>query len=329
MSGNVLGKGLSALIGDIDNSAPKAVGNKKNKVVANQDVKDDDNRLKAVYLDVTNLTPGEFQPRSHFNDEALAELADSIKQNGVLQPIIVRPQADGKYQIIAGERRWRACKLLKKDEIPAIVKDFDDKTALEVALIENIQRQSLSPIEEAEGYQRLLSEFSYTQAQLSKGLGKSRSHIANMLRLTQLPKDVKNLVEEGKLTMGHARALVNQEDASNIALEIVEKGLSVREAEKFAAKYGTYSTKEKPAKDSEPAAENTTKIVKTQKSPQKSANNNKADAEKDEDLIALEIALSNNLGLKVNVEDSDEGGRVSVFFNNLSELDIILQRLGA
>lgn len=295
MAKNALGRGLSSLI-------PEATTG-----IIENDL-EISNGFKGSVIKLSDLSLGRFQPREYFDETKINELATSIEKNGILQPILVRPLAEaGKYQIIAGERRWRASKQLNLETIPAVVRDLSDKDALEIALVENIQRQSLTPIEEAEGYKRLTEEFSYTQEQLAKGLGKSRSHISNMQRLLGLPSEIKDLINSGSLSMGHARTLVKAENPIELAHKIIKEGLSVRESEKFAAGYSNNTPKK------------STKKVKftASNSPQN----------KDEDLVALENSISDSLGLRVSVEDSDEGGKVSVFFNSLSELDIILQKL--
>lgn len=294
MSKKALGRGLSALIDETSVA---------NDVATNNDF---------VMLPVHALTAGKFQPRMFFNEDSLTQLATSIKEEGVLQPIIVRPIRGGdSYQIIAGERRWRASQLAGKTEIPAIIKTLDDKQALAYALIENIQRDNLSPIEEAEGYYRLQIEFNYSQSQLSQGLGKSRSHIANMLRLLTLPEDVKDFVNDGSLSMGHARALVNHKHASELANIFVKEGLSVREAEKYALKHGQTSHKKR---------NNAGKSNNVRQKNLAFSHN--------ENISELEKMLSDTLGLTVNIIEAGEGGSVVIKYNSLSELDLILQKLG-
>jgi ParB family chromosome partitioning protein len=316
---NALGRGLSSLISEGDDSdadkqptkASENTPDQKSIVTASSE---NEGGLRVVMIPLSDLIPGRFQPRGYFDEDKLNELAASIKESGVLQPILVRSSDEkGKYQIIAGERRWRASRQAGLEKIPAVVKELDDKAALEAALVENIQRQSLTPIEEADGYKKLIEEFSYTQENLASNLGKSRSHITNMMRLLQLPDEVKDLINSGSLMMGHARALVGVENPVGIAHEIVKKGLSVREAEKFAAGSGKLGGGSKGA--ARP------RVLKSM--PQTGS-----DLQKDEDLLGLERTLSENLGLKVTVEDSEEGGKVTLYFNNLSELDKILQKIG-
>lgn len=297
MSKQALGKGLSALIdsGEEDAKIEKETNNiSKQKEIA-----------------ISKLKPGVFQPRGYFEESSLQELSDSIKINGVLQPIIVRLTNDDNYEIIAGERRFRAATMAGLEQVPVIIRDIDDKQALEIAIIENIQRENLTPIEEADAYKRLQAEFDYTQEQMASVLGKSRSHLANMLRLLTLPKSVKDMLDSGELSMGHARVLVGMGDeAEFLAKMIISDNLNVRDAEKFANGSGRAGGGAKGAKI---------------KSSNKNATKH---AQKDEDLLALENSLSESLGLKVSVEDSKDGGKVVLYFNNLTELDKILQKIG-
>lgn len=213
-----LGRGLSALLGE------------------SLSVEKEFDVNQTIPLPVTSLRPGKYQPRQHFNDEKLEALIHSIREKGIIQPLIVRPldESSENYEIIAGERRWRAARTLNLETVPVIVKVCTDQEALETALIENIQRDDLNPIEEAEAYQRLLEEFSYTQEQLARSIGKSRSHVANTLRLNNLPSNIKQLVQEGRISAGHARSLLTVENAEDIAKDIVEKRLNVREVERLA-----------------------------------------------------------------------------------------------
>ena len=217
-----LGRGLSALLGGDDGEPPLDAA-----MLAN-----------ARTVPIEFLHPSKLQPRADFNDERLQQLAQSIREQGVLQPILVRAHRthQGEYEIVAGERRWRAAQLAQLHEVPVVQKDLSDRDTLEIALIENIQRQDLNPIEEARGYRRLMQEFAYTQEVLSDRIGKSRPHIANLLRLLELPDIVRTMIAEGKLSQGHARALINLPNAAALAEIIVEKGLSVREAERLATR---------------------------------------------------------------------------------------------
>ncbi|MFO0109135.1 MAG: ParB/RepB/Spo0J family partition protein [Alphaproteobacteria bacterium] len=290
-----LGKGLSALMseaGIMPMKAPLEIGEIKG--------------LKSVSLDL--LVAGKFQPRRSFDDTSLSELADSIEKNGIMQPILVRPIAGDKYEIIAGERRFRAAKLAKLKEVPVLVRaDVKDDQALELALVENIQRQDLNPLEEAAGYQRLIDEFAYTQEKLAAIIGKSRSHIANMLRLLGLPAAVRVQIESGALSMGHARAILGAKEPEILAAQVVEKGLSVRETEALVRG------------DVPPAAPKAVKHEAAEHPrPQKS-----------EDLLQLEQMLSDNLGLKVSIHlRGAKAGEVAIQYNSLAELDEILRRLG-
>jgi ParB family chromosome partitioning protein len=286
-----LGRGLSALMGDNSNEAVAT-----------------DPANAHQHLELALLTPGVYQPRKLFYEENLQELSDSIRKNGVMQPIIVRPLPHGKYQIIAGERRWRASKMAELSTIPAIIKELTDKEALEWAIIENIQRQDLNPLEEAEGYQRLMNEFSYTQEAMGKSLGKSRSHIANMMRLLSLPEEIKDYIYDGSLSIGHARSLINAENNIELAKQIIKEGLSVRQAEQLM--------RGSPA-DTPLAAKK-----------KKSSSASHSSHEKNEDVAGLEQSLSDNLGMRVKIEDSDGGGKVTIFFHSIEQLDTILQRLG-
>ena len=279
-----LGKGLSALMGEDFSTTPAPTEN---------------NGITLV--DIDSLVPSPYQPRRVFAESALSDLVLSIKEKGVLQPLLVRRQGD-TYEIIAGERRLRASKQAGLSQVPVIVKDFDDKAALEVALIENLQREDLNPLEEAEAYKRLLDEFQYTQDELSKVVGKSRSHVANMMRLLDLPADIKKLVENKELTIGHARALLNAQNPSLLASEIIERGLSVRQAEKMATTRGHVPTKPRVAK----------KVY-----------------QKDADILALEKEMSNLLKTQVSINWTGVDGTVVISYNNLDTLDLILQKLTA
>lgn len=214
-----LGRGLSALLGEsleVESDAPGAI----------------------FTIPTVDIKPGKFQPRIRFDDDKLTSLIDSIREKGIIQPLVVRPldkKADGissvNYEIIAGERRWRAARTLNLETVPVVIRDYNDQEALEIALIENIQRDDLTPIEEAEGYHRLMEEFNYTQEVLARSIGKSRSHVANMLRLNQLPNHIKDMIHDGKISAGHARTLVNADNMEELAHNIIEHNLNVRQAE--------------------------------------------------------------------------------------------------
>ena len=254
---------------------------------------------------IGKLIPNPLQPRRHFDDEALKDLANSIREKGILQPLIVRPTRHDpdSFEIVAGERRWRAAQKAQVHEAPVIVRDFTDEEALAVALIENIQRDELSPIEEAEAYQRLAQEFSRTQEQVAEVVGKSRSHIANMMRLLDLPEDVRAMLADGRLTAGHARAILRAPDPAALARQIIEEGLTVRDAERLGQ--AGRGKRRKP----------------------KAAGAKKAHPAKDADTMALERELGNILGLKVDVEFDGHGGRLTLEYSSLEQLDDLIDRL--
>ncbi|QEX19898.1 chromosome partitioning protein ParB [Hypericibacter terrae] len=283
-----LGRGLSALLG-----------------AESADYASLDRVRLSKMVPIEQLQPGPFQPRRLFGDEELAALAESIKANGILQPILVRrrPQQPNAYEIVAGERRWRAAQRAQLHEVPVIIRDLADREALELALVENLQRENLSALEEAEGYRRLLEEFKNTQEDLAQHVGKSRSHIANMLRLLGLPSQVKALLDEGQLTAGHARVLVTAADPVGLAKQIVAQGLNVRQAERMAS-----------------AAKPT--------ASRKSARSKPGAAVRDADTLALERDLSNLLGLKVSINFDGQGsGALTIHYKSLDQLDDLLQRL--
>jgi ParB family chromosome partitioning protein len=249
---------------------------------------------------VSDLQPSPLQPRRNFDDGELKALAASMKESGVLQPLLVRPRPGepSGYEIVAGERRWRAAQQAGLHEVPVLVRALGDREALELALVENVQRQDLSALEEAEGYRRLTEEFGHTQEDLARRVGKSRSHVANLMRLLGLPEAVKALLTAGKLTAGHARALLNAPEPLALAEEIVAKGLSVRQAEQLAA--GAKPHAAKPPQAPPP---------------------------KDADTAALERDLSGRLGLKVAITPKGQGGTVAIQYRTLEQLDSLLQRL--
>jgi ParB family chromosome partitioning protein len=296
-----LGKGLSALMSD---NAPAMESAATDAPVQT--------------LRIEALQAGKYQPRHDFNEENLHELADSIEKNGILQPLVVRSLGNGKYEIIAGERRFRAAKLAKLKEVPVVLKEYSDQQALEAAIIENVQRQDLNPMEEAEGYQRLLDEFKYTQEKLARAIGKSRSHIANLLRLLGLPEAVKKLVRDGALSMGHARALIGVTSPESLAKRVVEEGLNVRQTEGLAKGIepnAVAASVEKPA-------------AKTGGGSARSSNH-RADARSNDDVMQLEEMLSSNLGLKVSIKTHGaQKGEVQISYESLAQLDEILRRLG-
>ncbi len=285
-----LGKGLSAIFADAEPHAP----NPSDKVRT---------------LPIEQIAPNPSQPRRYFDKEQLKELSDSIREKGLLQPILVRPHAgqSNMYEIVAGERRWRASQLAGLHEVPVIVRDIKDKEALEFALIENIQRSDLTPIEEAETFQRLIDEFRHTPEALGEALGKSRAHIANTLRLNALPSNVKELVKTGALTAGHARALLTAKDPAALAKEVIEGGLSVRQAEALAR---DANSADKPAKQGFSRAARKGKGTR-----------------KDADVQKLERDVSTWLGLKVSIHTRGKGGQLAIDYQSLEQLEDVLARL--
>ncbi|MEL0019495.1 MAG: ParB/RepB/Spo0J family partition protein [Rickettsiales bacterium] len=288
-----LGRGLEALFGD-DRAA----------VVAQAPAPAAVSGLRRVAI--AKLIPNPLQPRRHFDDAALRDLAASIREKGILQPLIVRPTRHDpdSFEIVAGERRWRAAQRAQVHEAPVIVRDFTEEEALAVALIENIQRNELSPLEEAQAYARLAGDFSKTQEQVAEVVGKSRSHVANMMRLLDLPADVQDLLADGSLTAGHARAILTAADPLALAKRIVSEGLSVRAAEKLGREG-------KP-----PSAKSGRGKAAAVKRPSKDA-----------DTLALERELGNMLGLKVDVEFDGKGGRLTFEYASLEQLDDLIDRL--
>lgn len=302
-----LGRGLSALIGDVDiglsadAKAPTKDKSKKTSTPSSEESPSQGLRN----LGVEKLVPGKFQPRREFDKGALKELANSIREKGILQPILARPNPDGgaksPYEIVAGERRWRAAQIAQLHDVPVILRDMTDNEALQIGIIENVQRSDLNPIEEAEGFQRLIDEFSYTQEVLAKTLGKSRSHIANTLRLVGATNKVREYLVAGQLSAGHARALLGHPNADRLASDIVKQGLSVRDVEKLVA----------------------------DKKPSKGGSKSKKPAEKDTDTRALEKSIADNLGLSVAIQHEKDGGHVRVSYKTLEQLDEVVRRLMA
>ncbi len=284
-----LGRGLSALMADVTQDSAAEQG-------------EVETRRPDMMVPIEKIVPNPDQPRRHFDQAHLDELADSIREKGVIQPLIVResPKTPGTYEIVAGERRWRASQLARQHELPVVVREYTDTEVLEVAIIENIQRADLNAIEEAAGYKQLMERFGHTQEKLSEALGKSRSHIANLMRLLQLPPDVQTLVVDGQLSAGHARTLVTAENPSELAAKIISGGLSVRDAEK---------------------------LVKAEKTPNqpKSPKPRSVGPEKDADTRALEGDLSAALRMKVaiNHKDGSESGSVTISYDTLDDLDTL------
>lgn len=311
-----LGKGLSALMGDTAPVSPTraSITRAENEGM----VADPQDALPVTNneLPIGDLRPGKYQPRRAFKPDQLQELADSILRNGIMQPIVVRSVAEGQYEIVAGERRWRAAKLADLQTVPVIIRDdLTDRVALELAIVENVQRSDLTPIEESAGYQRLMDEFAYTQEELAEVVGKSRSHVANLLRLQNLPEEIKEMLDKGDLTMGHARALVGVADAVKLAHDIVTRGLNVRQTEAL-----TRRDPEKPIGRPKGKGGSAPLNYAPQSGYQHGA--------KDPDIIALEDTLSENLGLKVSIDDRGQSGLISIQYTTLTQLDEVLRRLG-
>ncbi len=285
-----LGRGLSALMADLDLDGPA-----ESKPVRDR-----------TMVPIEQITANPDQPRRHFDAAALQELADSLRQRGVLQPLIVRkhPQDDSLYQIVAGERRWRAAQMAQLHELPVIIRELSDTEVLEVAIIENIQRADLNAIEEAASFRQLMDRFGHTQEKLAEARNKSRSHIANLLRLLTLPDAIQDYVKDGKLTAGHARALITAENPVALARRVIDNGLSVRETEDLVRKQA------KPAADGGEA-----------KTARKS--------DKDADTRALEADLAAQLKMAVAIDHaSNGGGTVTITYRNLEDLDRLCQLLG-
>ena len=282
-----LGRGLSALIGDPIAPEGDASAERAASLAPDRDVP------------IESVHPNPDQPRRDFDRGELEDLANSIRSRGILQPLLVRAAGDaGQYQIVAGERRWRAAQLAQLHQVPVIVRDYNDEEVLEIAIIENVQRSDLNPVEEAAGYRQLIERFGHTQDQLAKALSKSRSHIANQMRLLALPEPVLDMLRRGELSAGHARAIITAPDPVRLAREIVKSGLSVRQAEKLA----------RPAAAPKPGA--------AAKRPEKSA-----------DTVALEGDLSASLGMKVSIDHDGPGGRVTIRYSSLDDLDRLCQSL--
>lgn len=285
-----LGMGLQALLGEA--ARPPSAGA-------------DGSRGGVREIDVARIKPNPSQPRVQFDEDALEELADSIRERGVLQPILLRPNGED-YLIVAGERRWRAAQRARLHSIPAIVREVDDSTTAELALIENIQRQDLNPLEEAEGYRQLIQRHGHTQDDVGRFVHKSRSHVANLLRLLDLPEFVRQSLMRGDISMGHARAIAGADDPDALAREIIAKGLSVRQVEervrrdKGRAGHGAQAGRS--------GARNGARVV-------------------DADLDALERQLGDILGLKVQVTHKGQGGTVALHYSSLDQLDMVCQRL--
>lgn len=307
-----LGRGLSALMGT--GNATLADINATRAAHASS-AADGAGEGAPTLLAVASLQAGKYQPRRHFEEAALTELSESIEKHGVMQPLVVRATEAGAYEIIAGERRWRAAKMAGLKTVPVIIRTVDDSTALELSLIENIQRADLNPLEEAAGYQRLMDEFGYTQEKLAPIVGKSRSHIANLLRLQKLPDSIKKRIDTGDLTMGHARALLMAKNPEELAKKIMEIGLSVRQAEDMAKGVAP--------------AENPTETTPRSPRETRDAHEPRNSAGKSDDVRQLEAMLADNLGLNVSINTrGGQAGEVAIRYDTLTQLDEILRRLG-
>jgi len=282
-----LGRGLAALIGEMDQPTPVDAG----RPAVNPD------RLAPIEF----ISRNPRNPRRYFDETELHDLASSIRQHGIVQPVVVRTVSTDRYEIIAGERRWRAAQLAGLIEIPVIVRDVDDKTALEIAIVENVQRADLNPLEEALGYEQLIAEHGYTQNDLGEIIGKSRSHVANSLRLLKLPDPVRDMLAAGSLSAGHARALVSTSDPTALARTVVSKGMSVRDAERLAQN-----------------------DIKAQNDPRPAGARRD---EKDSDTLALERTLSDTLGLDVSINHRGNGGQVKISYKTLEQLEEICRLL--
>ena len=287
-----LGRGLASLIGDVGREAGAPPERPRNQ--------------RKVPIEF--LKPNPRNPRKTFSDSELAELSASIKQHGVIQPIVVRPikgQPD-RYEIIAGERRWRASQAAGLHEVPIVPVDVSDSDALELAIIENVQREDLNPMEEAQGYHALANEFKRNQEEIAKIVGKSRSHVANMMRLTKLPAEVQGFIATGEISAGHARALINLPDPLTAAKKIIAEGLNVRQTEALAHDEGV--PERKPQKP-------------------RSSGGGAAPEKKDADTLALEKRVGDALGLTVSISHRDPGGTVQITYRSLEQLDEVMRRL--
>lgn len=291
-----LGRGLNALLGDVAQDEREA--------------SDAPARGAVRLIPVSAIAPHPEQPRRHFDEAALNELAESIAARGVIQPIIVRPHGHD-YQIVAGERRWRAAQRARLHEVPVVVREYSDSETLQIALLENIQRQDLNAIEEARAYQRLIDEFGHTQEALARAVHKSRSHIANLLRLLDLPEEVQSRVVEGSLTMGHARAIIGADDPRALADQVAAQGLSVRQTEKLA------SGEKRGAREGSSV-----------RAGPRDARELAAASGGSADIAALENQLADLLGLKVHISFNDDGrGSITLDYSSLEQLDMVCQRL--
>lgn len=306
-----LGRGLNALFGDDEGDTPGAApGIKAEAKTEEPSAKTSDGRR---VLNVAQIVPGKYQPRHTFDDSTLNELATSITEHGLIQPIVVRSLNDGTYELISGERRWRAAQKAQIHQIPAIIREMDDKTALEIGLVENLQREDLNPIDESRALKQLIDTFDYSQDQVAEKVGKSRSYVSNMLRLSELSAEVVGMVEDGEITAGHARALLGLDDRTQLELaKRISKGhMNVRQAEKLAGEHkGTSSVGKK-------------KMDNLGKKIEKGAA-----SEKDINTLSLEREISNVVGMNVSIDMLDQQtGSLTISFRNLDQLDEVLHRL--
>lgn len=293
---------------DLSNSIQKVADKIKMVSDSKKSFPDTTEESQQIKLPIHSLVSGKYQPRKTFDQAELEELSESIKVNGVLQPILVRPLTNSakSYEIIAGERRWRACQIAKIHSVPVIVRNFDDETAMGVAMIENLQRSDLNVIEEAEGYRTMMNNFQFTQEKLSDRIGKSRSHIANVLRILSLPKFVKRYVSTGEISFGHARTMVTLSDleANDVANEIIDKDLSVRETEKLV---GRIKKRFVSGKEGRPV---------------------NSENEKDPNIVLLERELTTLLGLKVEIiHKANNSGNLTIFYKSIDQIQPVLDKL--
>lgn len=306
-----LGRGLDALLGDAPAARPVDAATPSSAQTAPGAAA----RARAI-LPIEFLSPGVSQPRRNFDDAAISELAESIKVRGLLQPILVRPVAENRYEIVAGERRWRAAQAAGLHDVPVVIRELSDDAAAEIAIIENVQRVDLSPVEEARAYQRLIESHKRSQEEVAKAVGKSRSHIANLIRLLSLPQRALEALERGEITMGHARAILPAPNPDAAAALIVKRGMSVRETEKLVAE--ALRLKKEREADAKPKLSTPGNLSV----PGKSA------ARKDADTRALEAELAAALGLEVAIDHSQKGaGIVAIRYLNLDQLDDLVRRL--
>ena len=278
-----LGRGLSALFGEDADAPPET-------------------RKATREIPIEQIRPGRYQPRRHFDPEAISSLAASIREKGILQPLLVRPLPNlpNTYELIAGERRWRAAQQAQLHDVPVLIRDLSDRETLEIALIENLQREDLNPMEEADAYARLMNEFQHTQEELARAVGKSRSHVANTLRLLVLPGSVRDHLTEGRLTAGHARSLIGLEQAEDLARDVIARGLNVRQTEALAQRLR------------QPAPETATK---------------REPSLLDADTIELERLVSAGLGLAVKIRHKWDGGEILIQYKNFDQLDHLIRKL--